>query len=170
MRQPAGYDIVLGGKTMETPKTGDFANIGKSVVIKGELSGSEDLYVDGQVSGTIELRNNSLTIGPNGQVKANITAKNVSVQGTVEGNVTGFERVELRKSSVVTGDVVTHRIAIEDGAFLKGKIDIQKDGAQAPRAEVKPATSVPNTTPVPATASASAGAAVTSQGLPFDKK
>jgi cytoskeletal protein CcmA (bactofilin family) len=153
---------------METPKTGDFAHIGKSVVIKGELSGSEDLYVDGQVSGTIELRNNSLTIGPNGQVRANITAKNVSIQGTVEGNVTAVERVELRKSGVVNGDVFTKRIAIEEGAFLKGKVDIQKDGAQLPRAEGKTGTSTASGSPV--TATASAGAAVTSQGLPFDKR
>src|SRR5437764_11681806 len=99
---------------METPKTGEFAHIGKSVVIKGELSGSEDLYVDGQVSGTIELKNYSLTIGPNGQVKANITAKNVSIQGTVEGNVTAAERVELRKSGVIHGDIATRRVSIED--------------------------------------------------------
>jgi cytoskeletal protein CcmA (bactofilin family) len=153
---------------METPKTGEFAHIGKSVVIKGELSGSEDLYVDGQVSGTIELRNNSLTIGPNGQVKANITAKNVSVQGSVEGNVTATERVELRKSGVVTGDVFTRRIAIEDGAFLKGKVDIQKEGAQPPKPEVKPAASAIAATPASATASASA--VTTSQGLPFERK
>ena len=153
---------------METPKTGDFAHIGKSVVIKGELSGSEDLYVDGQVSGTIELRNNSLTIGPNGQVKANITAKNVSIQGTVEGDVTALERVELRKSGVVNGDVFTKRISIEEGAFLKGKVDIQKDGTQLPRTEGR--TGATTASGSPAAATASAGAAVASQGLPFDKQ
>jgi cytoskeletal protein CcmA (bactofilin family) len=153
---------------METPKTGDFAHIGKSVVIKGELSGSEDLYVDGQVSGTIELRNNSLTIGPNGQVKANITAKNVSIQGTVEGDVTALERVELRKSGVVNGDVFTKRISIEEGAFLKGKVDIQKDGAQLPRAEGRTGAATAGGSSAPATAAA--GAAVASQGLPFDKQ
>ena len=153
---------------METPRTGEFAHIGKSVVIKGELSGSEDLYVDGQVSGTIELRNNSLTIGPNGQVKADITAKNISVQGTVEGNVTATERVELRKSGVVTGDVFTRRIAIEEGAFLKGKVDLQKDGVQLPKSEAKPVTGASSASSGAATASAGAGA--TSQGLPFDNK
>jgi cytoskeletal protein CcmA (bactofilin family) len=116
---------------METPKTGEFAHIGKSVVIKGELSGSEDLYIDGQVSGSIELRGNSLTIGPNGQVQANINARGVIVQGKLEGNVQASDRLELRKSAVMMGDVVTQRIAIEDGAYLKGKVDIQKEAAKA---------------------------------------
>ena len=112
---------------MDTPNTGDFANIGKSVVIKGELSGSEDLYVDGQVEGSIELQGNSLTIGPNGQVRANVNAKSVIVQGKIDGNIRSSERTELRKTAVATGDIVTERVAIEEGAFFKGKVDIQKD-------------------------------------------
>ncbi len=116
---------------MDAPQTAEFALIGKSVVIKGELSGSEDLYVDGQVEGKIELRNNSLTIGPNGNVKANVTAKAIVIQGKLEGAVNASDRVELRKSAVVTGDVTTQRIAIEEGAFLKGKVDIQKEAAKA---------------------------------------
>ena len=110
---------------MDAPQTGEFAHIGKSVVIKGELSGSEDLYVDGNVEGKIELRNNSLTVGPNGNVKA------VVIQGKLDGTVIASERVELRKSAVVTGDVTTQRIAIEEGAFLKGKVDIQKEAGKA---------------------------------------
>jgi cytoskeletal protein CcmA (bactofilin family) len=116
---------------MDTPKSGEFAHIGKSVVIKGELSGSEDLYVDGQVEGTIELRNNNLIVGPNGNVKANVTAKGVVVQGKVDGTVSASERVELRKSAVVNGDVITQRISMEEGAFFKGKIDIQKEPGKA---------------------------------------
>jgi cytoskeletal protein CcmA (bactofilin family) len=112
---------------MDTPNTGDFANIGKSVVIKGELSGSEDLYVDGQVEGSIELQGNSLTIGPNGQVRANVNAKSVVVQGKMDGNIRSSQRTELRKTAVVSGDIVTERVAIEEGAFFKGKVDIQKD-------------------------------------------
>ncbi|HZR55917.1 MAG TPA: polymer-forming cytoskeletal protein [Terriglobales bacterium] len=112
---------------METPKTGDFAHIGKSVVIKGELSGSEDLFVDGQVEGSIELAGNSLIIGPNGQVRANVNAKNVIVQGKMDGNIRSSDRTELRKSAIATGDIVTQRIAIEDGAFFNGKVEIQKD-------------------------------------------
>src|SRR5271165_1869599 len=112
---------------MDVPKTAEFAHIGKSVVIKGELSGSEDLYVDGQVEGSIELRNNNLIVGPNGNVKANVTAKGVVVQGKVQGQVTATERVELRKSAVVDGDVTTQRIAVEEGAFFKGKIDVHQE-------------------------------------------
>ncbi len=116
---------------MNAPQTGEFAHIGKSVVIKGDLSGSEDLYVDGSVEGNIELRNHSLTVGPNGKVKANVSAKAVVVQGTLDGSVNASDRVELRKSAVVTGDVTTQRIAIEEGAFLKGKVDIQKEVGKA---------------------------------------
>jgi cytoskeletal protein CcmA (bactofilin family) len=112
---------------MDSPQTKELANIGKSVVIKGEVSGSEDLYVDGEVEGSIDLRNHSLTVGPNGKVKASINAKCIVVQGKVDGSMTASDRLDLRKSAVVTGDVTTQRIAIEEGAFLKGKVDIQKE-------------------------------------------
>jgi len=116
---------------MDAPKTGEFAHIGKSVVIKGEVSGSEDLYVDGSVEGKIELRNHSLTVGPNGNIKADVIAKAVVVQGKLDGSVNASDRVELRKMAVVNGDVTTQRIAIEEGAFLKGKVDIQKEAGKA---------------------------------------
>lgn len=116
---------------MDTPKTGEFAHIGKSVIIKGELSGSEDLYIDGQVEGNIELSGNQLVIGPNGQVRANVNAKNVTVQGKLDGNIRASDRVELQKSAIAVGDVVSKRISIEDGAYLKGKVDIQRDGLKA---------------------------------------
>jgi cytoskeletal protein CcmA (bactofilin family) len=123
----------------------DVATIGKSVVVKGELSGSEDLFVDGQVEGSISLRGQSLTIGPNGRVRANIEARNVILHGQVNGNVTASDRVELRKSGSLTGDITTARISIDDGAYFKGTIDIQKPEPQ--RAEAKPqamgAASVP---------------------------
>lgn len=115
---------------METPKTAEFAHIGKSVVIKGELSGSEDLYVDGQVEGNIELSGNRLIIGPHGQVRANVNAKGVIVQGKLEGNIRASERAELAKSAMVTGDIATQRVAIEEGAYFKGKVDIQREGAK----------------------------------------
>jgi cytoskeletal protein CcmA (bactofilin family) len=124
---------------MEMPKTGEFAHIGKSVVIKGELSGSEDLYVDGTVEGTIQLQGNNLVIGPNGHVHADVNAKGVAVQGKLEGNIRASERVELQKSAVIVGDIVTQRIAIEEGAYFKGKVDIQREatapGAPASRSE-----------------------------------
>ena len=109
---------------MSTPISVEFAHIGKSVSIKGELSGSEDIYVDGQVEGSIQLGGNSLTIGPNGRVRANISAKNVTVGGTLEGNILASERTEFRKTAIANGDVQTKRIAIEDGAFFKGKLEI----------------------------------------------
>ncbi len=123
---------------METTKTEGFAHIGKSVVVKGELSGSEDLYVDGVVEGTIELQGNSLVIGPNGQVKATVNAKNVTVQGKVEGDNRASDRVELRKSAIIVGEIVTQRVAIEEGAYFKGKIDIQKEPAKAGSGGGKP--------------------------------
>ena len=103
---------------------GGLANIGKSVTIKGELSGNEDIYVDGQLEGSIQLPGNSITVGPNGRVKANITARNLTVGGTLDGNVHASERTELRKTAVVNGDVQTRRIAIEEGAYFKGKLEI----------------------------------------------
>jgi cytoskeletal protein CcmA (bactofilin family) len=115
----------------ETPKASDphradVGHIGKSVQIKGELTGSEDLYLDGSIEGTIDLRDHSLIIGPNGKIKAGITARDLVVHGRVEGNVTATGRVELRKSCTLIGDVSTHRIVIEDGAFFKGAIDIKE--------------------------------------------
>jgi cytoskeletal protein CcmA (bactofilin family) len=119
------FPASLRRTSMSAPLSADLAQIGKSVVIKGDLSGSEDLYVDGQVEGSISLKNNSLTVGPHGQIKASVEAKGVVVQGKLEGNVMASDRVELRKSAVVTGDISTQRISIEEGAYLKGKIDIQ---------------------------------------------
>jgi cytoskeletal protein CcmA (bactofilin family) len=105
---------------------GEVAHIGKSVIMKGELSGSEDLYLDGEVEGSIELRGHSLTIGPHGRVRANVNAREVVIHGKVDGAVNGTDRVELKKSAILVGDVVTQRIVIEDGAFFKGGIDVQK--------------------------------------------
>jgi len=152
---------------MDTPKTGEFAHIGKSVIIKGELSGSEDLYVDGQVEGTIELQGNSLIIGPNGQVRANVNAKAVVVEGKLEGDIRASERAELKKSAIAVGDIVTQRVAIEDGAYFKGKVDIQKESAKPealpatksePRAEARSAAAQVASGSGRATSGAAAGA------------
>src|SRR5208282_5983291 len=118
-------------RVAETPKMEpyrtDVAHIGKSVIIKGELSGSEDLFLDGEVEGNIDLHNHNLVIGPNGRVRANVFAKDVTIHGTVDGSVTGANKVELKKSALLNGDIVTQRIVIEDGAFFKGSIDIRKN-------------------------------------------
>jgi cytoskeletal protein CcmA (bactofilin family) len=131
----------------EAPRGVDVATIGKSVVVKGELSGSEDLYVDGEVEGSIALRGQSLTVGPNGRVRANIEARNVIVHGQVDGNLRASDRVDLRKSASLTGDISTARISIEDGAYFKGTIDIQK-AEPAPRIEPKPQPAVASAVPV----------------------
>jgi cytoskeletal protein CcmA (bactofilin family) len=116
-------------------------NIGKSVVIKGELNGSEDLTIEGQVEGKIELRQNVLTIGPNGRIKAQVFAKSVVVLGEVTGNVTASEKVDIRDNGSVDGDIAAPRVAIAEGAHFRGSIDMQKAGAKAaePKAEAKPA-------------------------------
>jgi cytoskeletal protein CcmA (bactofilin family) len=121
----------MEAKSMDVPKTGDFAHIGKSLVIKGELTGAEDLYVDGTVEGSIELRGNSLTVGPNAKIKASVNAKVVVIQGRVEGSVTTSDRIELKKSAVVNGDITTQRIAIEEGAAFQGKVEIQREAGKA---------------------------------------
>lgn len=118
----------------------DIAHIGKSVIIRGELSGSEDLFLDGEVEGNIDLRNHNLVIGPNGRVRANVHAKDVVIHGKVDGNIVGVDRVELKKSALLNGDIDTQRIVIEDGAFFKGSIDIRKGGE--PKTGAKPETKV----------------------------
>jgi cytoskeletal protein CcmA (bactofilin family) len=117
-------------------------NIGKSVVIKGDLTASEDLTIEGQVEGKIELRNNILTIGANGKIKAQVQAKAVVVLGEVIGNVTATERVDIRDNGSVDGDLSAPRIAIADGAHFRGSIDMQKQGrpVESKPAEVKPVT------------------------------
>ena len=139
----------------------DVAHIGKSVVVKGELSGSEDLYLDGEVEGSIDLHEHNLTIGPHGRVRANVKARDVVVHGKVDGNVTGTDRVELKRSAVLVGDINTQRIVIEDGAFFKGAIDIKKDAPKAmPKSEVAK-SEVAKTEPVKIfSAAAGAGEAV----------
>jgi cytoskeletal protein CcmA (bactofilin family) len=104
------------------------ATIGKSLVIKGEVTGSESLYIDGRVEGAINLPGNRVTVGRNGQVQANITAKEVVVLGKVKGNVNASDRVDIRNEGSLGGDVVCQRISIEDGAWFKGSIDIRKPG------------------------------------------
>jgi cytoskeletal protein CcmA (bactofilin family) len=120
---------------METSKAPDAARgemtfIGKSVVIKGELSYSEDLYIDGQVEGTIDPKGNRLTIGPNRRVKANVNACAVVVQGKLEGSIQASDQVDLKQSAVVTGDSATQRISIDEGAYFKGGGQHPEGGAQ----------------------------------------
>ena len=110
------------------------ARIGKSVVIRGEVKGNEDLFVDGRVEGTISLAESRLTIGPNAVLAADLTAKDVLVQGQVQGNIIASGRVELRAGCQVTGDVRALRLAIEDNAVFRGKVDLTQ-GASAKASE-----------------------------------
>jgi cytoskeletal protein CcmA (bactofilin family) len=134
-------------------------NIGKSVVIKGELNGSEDLTIEGQVEGKIELRQNVLTIGPNGRIKAQVFAKAVIILGEVTGNVTATEKVDIRDNGSVDGDIAAPRVAIAEGAHFRGSIDMQRTGGKAEtkadvKADVKPAAAS-QPSPQPAGAGAS---------------
>ena len=137
----------------------DVVNIGKSVVIKGELNGSEDLTIEGHVEGKIELKDHVLTIGPHGRIKAEIFAKSVIVLGEVTGNILASEKVDIRDNGAVDGNIISPRVAIAEGAHFRGSVDMQrkaetakpepaKPGA-APAAEAKPPAA---TAPVPAKA------------------
>ena len=117
----------------------DQATIGKSLVIKGEVTGSESLYIDGRVEGSINLPGNRVTVGRNGVVNANVTAREIVVIGKVRGNLQASDRVDIRNEGSLTGDVIAQRISIEDGAFFKGGIDIRKPGQQKANGEAKEA-------------------------------
>jgi cytoskeletal protein CcmA (bactofilin family) len=108
--------------------TSEQATIGKSLVIKGEISGSETLYIDGQVEGSVNMSGNRVIVGRNGIVAANIVAREVVVLGKVRGNINASDRVDIRSEGSLTGDVIAQRISIEDGAYFKGGIDIRKPG------------------------------------------
>jgi len=140
-----------GATAASAVPTGEQATIGKSLIVKGELSGSESLYIDGKVEGAINLPGNRVTVGRNGQVAANILAREIVVLGKVRGNCQASDRVDIRSEGSLTGDVIAARISIEDGAFFKGGIDIRKPGGT----DLKGGPAVPvAATPEPATVNA----------------
>ena len=120
----------------------DQANIGRTLVIKGEVSGAESLFIDGRVEGSISFPENRVTVGRNGNVAANITAKEVVIMGKVQGNVECADRLDVRSEGVLAGDVITHRISIEEGAILKGGVEVRnpekKDQKPQVQAQNKP--------------------------------
>jgi cytoskeletal protein CcmA (bactofilin family) len=130
-------------------------NIGKSVVIKGELSASEDLTIEGQVEGKVDLRQNTLTIGTNARITAQVSAKVVIVMGHVHGNISATEKVDIRDNGSVDGDLSAPRVAIAEGAHFRGSIDMQqakggdptKAGDQAKAGDGKPAPAAAHTAP-----------------------
>ena len=127
------------------------ASIGKSIVINGELSGSEDLTIEGRVDGKIELRDHVLTVGSNGRIKAQISAKAIVVLGQVTGNLNATEKVDIKETGSVEGDVVAPRVAIADGSHFKGSIDMQKKDQPEKGASTfpKPESKSPKTEPAP---------------------
>lgn len=116
-------------KTVSTPV--EQATIGRSLVIKGEIKGEESIYIDGTVEGTIHFGDHRVTVGRNGKVTANITAREVVVMGSVKGNVQCTDRVDIRAEGCLTGDIITQRISVEDGALLKGSIQVRTTEARA---------------------------------------
>jgi len=142
--RPYGQDT-----PMEPARSNGTAVLGKSVVVKGQIFSREDLTIDGEVEGTVELQEHRLTIGPNGKVMATIKAREICVIGTVHGDVETREKIEIRKEAKMVGDIRTARIVIEDGAYFKGNIDIIRTPAAAPAAKPQAVA-----TPKPATAAA----------------
>jgi cytoskeletal protein CcmA (bactofilin family) len=144
---------------MPEPESRNTATIGKAVKINGQIFTKEDLYVDGDVEGTIESHDNKVTIGPNGRVQAGIRAREVVILGQVQGNVEASDKVDIRKDAKLVGDITTSRISIEDGALFKGSIDIKK-AEPKPAAAPAPAVAAPRPAePVPVPAASTAGAA-----------
>jgi cytoskeletal protein CcmA (bactofilin family) len=160
VRPPAGREVAVPAASIGTPaapaargpeleakrpmESKDVVNIGKSVVITGELNGSEDLTVEGHVDGQIELKQHVLTIGPNGRIKAEVFAKAVIVLGEVVGNITASEKVDIRDNGKVEGNIVAPRVAIAEGAHFRGSVDMQRKPEapkvpEAPKAAVNPA-------------------------------
>jgi len=115
--------------------------IGRSAVMHGEISASEDLQIEGQFDGTINLQENCLTVGPKGQVKAEVHARQVIVHGSVNGNVTAREKIEIRRTGNVLGDLVAAGVAIEDGAYFKGSIEILREGDKVAASSSKASSS-----------------------------
>lgn len=126
------------------------ASIGKSVVVKGNIFSREDLIVDGQVDGSIEMLEHRLTVGPNGKLNAGVKAREIIVVGTIHGNVDATDKIEIRKEAKLVGDIKTQRIVIEDGAYFKGSIDIMRPEVTKPAAKAAVATA---TSTAPASAS-----------------
>ncbi len=153
---PAHTPVVPSGGDFRRETARDNVNIGKSVFIKGELSGSEDLTIEGNVEGRIELKDNTLTIGPNGKIRAEVFAKQVIVLGEVTGNVTASEKVDIRDNGSVDGDVTSPRVAIAEGAHFRGAIDMQRAGQSQAKPAAKEAPA-PVAAPTPAVAGHKAG-------------
>lgn len=137
----------------DTHRVASSAVIGKSVVIKGQIYSREDLVIDGEVEGSVEAHENKIVVGPNGKVNAGVKAREVVVHGAIRGNVEAGEKIDIRREAKLVGDIKTQRIVIEDGAYFKGTVDIQRPDAQKAAAAARSAQ--------PAAAAAGAASATT---------
>ena len=145
-------------KTVSVPV--EQATIGRSVVIKGEVSGTESLYIDGRIEGTVNFADHRITVGRNGSVAANITAREVVILGKVQGNIQCTDRLDIRSEGALTGDVITQRISVEDGAVLKGSVQVRAVEHKNEKSQAKPAQAEspkPAATEQPKAAAAVAG-------------
>lgn len=138
-----------------SPDTRGPAIIGKSVMIKGQIYSREDLTIDGEIDGSVELQEHRLTVGPHGKLQAGVKAREIVVLGTIHGNVEASDKIDIRKDAKLVGDIKTARIVIEDGAYFKGSIDIVRPEISKPAAQPAPK-------PVAATSTQSASAAAAS--------
>ncbi|HUE04732.1 MAG TPA: polymer-forming cytoskeletal protein [Bryobacteraceae bacterium] len=145
------------GRMEPESSRGGSATIGKAVKIAGQIYSREDLYVDGDVEGTIELMEHKLTVGPNGKVHAGIKAREVVALGVIQGNVEASDRIEIRKDAKLVGDIKTARIIIEDGAYFKGSIDIVKSEPKAAPSQPRPQAAAAPAPAAPVAVTAGAG-------------
>jgi cytoskeletal protein CcmA (bactofilin family) len=136
----------------ELPSTRGSAALGKNVTVKGQIFAREDLTIDGEVEGTVECHEHRLTIGPNARVQASLKAREIVIQGSIQGNVEAADKIDIKKEAKLVGDIKTSRIVIEDGAYFKGSIDISK--AASPAAKPAPAPSAQQPASAPAAAAA----------------
>jgi cytoskeletal protein CcmA (bactofilin family) len=153
---------------LETHRGGGQAVLGKSVIVKGQIYSREDLTIDGEVEGTVELQEHRLTVGPNGRVTASIKAREMVVLGTIHGNVETTDKIDIRKDAKLVGDIKTARVVIEDGAYFKGNIDIVR-AQEAPRA-AQPAAAKPQPQPQPVASAPAPAAPVMAAGAGDNKR
>lgn len=163
----------------DTHRVASSAVIGKSVVIKGQIYSREDLVIDGEVEGSVEAHENKIVVGPNGKVSAGVKAREVVVHGAIKGNVEAGEKIDIRREAKLVGDIKTQRIVIEDGAYFKGSVDIQRPDAQKQAAAgaagatgARPAATAAATGPAASAGSATGTPAstTTSGGIPIEVK
>ncbi len=150
---PSASNTYTPVKTSSAPM--EQATIGRSLVIKGDISGAESLFVDGRIEGTVNIPENRVTVGRNGVVTADVNAREVVIMGKVHGNIICSDRLDIRSEGSVTGDVVVQRISVEDGAILKGSVQVQAASEQKNKSQQQ---SKPSNNEAPKSMAASAGA------------